>query len=312
MPRIPDVTVPDQSGRLALVTGASGGVGLELAVRLAQAGAELLLPVRDPGRGERAAARIRGAAPAARVDVRELDLAAQASVHALADELLAEGRPLHLLVANAGVMTPPERRETADGFELQLATNHLGHATLVARLLPLLREGRARVVTQSSIAAASGSVHWEDLQWSSSYDAEQAYRSSKIAGSLWGLELGRRSVEHGWGITSVLAHPGISATSLLASRPELGREGDGWQVRLIRRMAASPIPLAQPAAAGALPALLAATDPAVRAGSMVGPGGPLHLAGAPGDQRLFKPLRAEEDGARTWEVTRALTGVEPE
>ncbi len=249
MPRTPvDIDVPDLSGKLALITGASDGLGFELARRLAGAAAEVLMPVRNPAKGAAAADRVRAEHPRGAVHVRALDLASQASVRRLADELLAEGRPIDILISNAGVMTPPERRETEDGFELQLATNHLGHFALVGRLLPLLRAGRARVTTQSSVAARSGGVHWDDLQWERGYDAGKAYASSKIAVSLFGLHLDRLSRERGWGITSNVAHPGISATNLLASQPAMGRADDTRAVRLIRWLASSRLPFAHTAA----------------------------------------------------------------
>ncbi|MHA6765009.1 SDR family NAD(P)-dependent oxidoreductase [Streptacidiphilus sp. PAMC 29251] len=139
-----DVSVPDLAGKLAVVTGASGGIGLGLAERLAKAGADLVLPVRNPARGEAALARIRLAAPDAMVTLRELDLASLDSVEALADKLTAEGRPINILVNNAGLMWPPTRHLTADGLELQFGTNHIGHLALTARILPLLQAGRAR------------------------------------------------------------------------------------------------------------------------------------------------------------------------
>lgn len=193
-----DVELPDLTGRLAVVTGASDGIGLAIAERLAAAGAEVVMPVRDAAKGAAATRRITSAAPGARVSTRPVDLASLRSVHELADGLLAEGRPLHLLINNAGVMTPPERRATADGFELQLGTNHLAHVALVARLMPLLQAGSARVVTQSSVGASTYAVHWDDLQWERSYSALQAYSSSKIALSLFALELARHSRTGGW------------------------------------------------------------------------------------------------------------------
>lgn len=149
-----DLTLPDLSARRAVVTGASDGIGLHVAARLAGAGAEVVMPVRNARKGEAAAARIRAQHPAARVVLHDLDLSSLRSVAAFGEKLLADGGPVHLLVNNAGVMTPPERQTTADGFELQLGTNHLGHVALVAHLLPLLRAGHARVVSQTSIAAA--------------------------------------------------------------------------------------------------------------------------------------------------------------
>ena len=225
MPRtLPDITVPDLTGKLALVTGASDGLGLALAERLARAGADVLLPVRNQAKGAAAADRIRAAAPAATIAVRTLDLSSLASVAALADELIADGRPIDILINNAGIMTPPSRRQSEDGFELQLATNHLGHFALTAQILPLLRAGQARVTTQASVAANQHGVCWDDLQWEKSYNKNKAYSSSKIAVALFGMQLDRLSRTHDWGITSNVAHPGVSATNLLASHPEMGRD----------------------------------------------------------------------------------------
>ncbi|QFU91868.1 SDR family oxidoreductase [Amycolatopsis sp. YIM 10] len=156
----PDIPVPDLTGKLAVVTGASDGVGLALAARLAGAGAEVVMPVRNPRKGEAALAKIRREHPGAEVSLRDLDLSSLASVAALADRLTEEGRPIHLLVNNAGVMTPPERQTTKDGFELQFGTNHLGHFALVGRLLPLLRAGRARITSQISVAAGRHAINW--------------------------------------------------------------------------------------------------------------------------------------------------------
>jgi NAD(P)-dependent dehydrogenase (short-subunit alcohol dehydrogenase family) len=243
------------------------------------------------------------------VQVRDLDLASLASVRRLADELLAEGRPIDLLINNAGVMTPPERRTTEDGFELQFATNHLGHFALTGRLLPLLRAARGRVTTQSSVAARRGGIRWDDPHWERSYDAHKAYASSKIANGLFGLELDRLSRARGWGITSNLAHPGITATNLLASHPELGRADDTRAVRLIRRIAASPLPLAQLPPQGALPALYAATSPQAEGGRLYGPKGFQHMAGAPAEQKPYTPFAGTQDAERLWLLSEQLTGV---
>ena len=219
----PDITVPGLSGRLAVVTGASDGVGVVLATRLAAAGAEVIMPVRNPRKGEAAIAKIKQRYPEAAVSLRRLDLSSLESVAALGATLVGENRPIDILINNAGVMTPPERQATADGFELQWGTNHLGHVALVGHLLPLLRAGNARVTSQVSVAAARGAINWDDLNWDRSYDGMAAYRQSKIAFGLFGLELQRRSEAGGWGITSNLSHPGLAPTNLLAARPELGR-----------------------------------------------------------------------------------------
>ena len=151
-----DITVPSLAGRRAVLTGGSDGIGLQIAIRLAAAGAQLVLPVRNPAKGEAAVATIRETTPDADVTLERLDLSSLDSIGALAETLRADGRPIHLLINNAGVMTPPDRQTTADGFELQFGTNHLGHVALVAGLLPLLKQGRARVTSQVSVAARSG------------------------------------------------------------------------------------------------------------------------------------------------------------
>ncbi|MFF9045991.1 SDR family oxidoreductase [Streptomyces parvulus] len=303
-----DIAVPDLTGRRAVVTGASDGIGLGIATRLAAAGAQVVMPVRDRGKGEAAAARIHARVPGADVSLRTLDLSSLASVAELGRALLNEGRPVHLLVNNAGVMTPPARRTTADGFELQFGTNHLGHFALVGHLLPLLRAGRARVTSQISVAANRNAINWDDLAWERSYDGMRAYSQSKIALGLFGLELDRRSRAAGWGITSNLAHPGVAPTSLLAARPEVGRAKDTTGVRLIRALSARGIVVGTVHTAQ-LPALLAATSPEATGGGFYGPSGPGHLGGPPAEQRLYGRLRDAEEARRVWDVSGELVGA---
>ena len=226
----------------------------------------------------------------------------------MSDTLRTEGKPIHILIDNAGVMTPPDRQTTADGFELQFGTNHLGHFALVGQLLPLLRDGQARVTSQVSVAARSGDINWVDINWKQSYNGGKAYSQSKIAFGLFGLELDRLSKAHGWGITSNLSHPGVAPTNLLAARPEIGRSGDTLGVRIIRVLSARGILLGTVATAG-LPALLAATDPCAKSGVLYGPSGPGHLGGSPAEQKLYPPLRSAEDAKRIWTVSEELTGT---
>ncbi|MFJ9053065.1 SDR family oxidoreductase [Streptomyces bacillaris] len=304
----PDITLPDLSGRRAVVTGASDGIGLGIAARLAAAGAEVVLPVRNPAKGENALAAIRRQAPGAEVSLRPLDLSSLDSVAALGDSLAGEGLPIHLLVNNAGVMTPPDRQTTADGFELQFGTNHLGHFALVGRLLPLLRAGQARVTSQISVSADRNAINWDDLNWERSYDGMSAYSQSKIAFGLFGLELDRRSRAEGWGITSNLSHPGIAPTSLLAARPELGRAKDTVGVRLIRFLSARGIVVGTVESAK-LPALYAAVSPDSRGGALYGPKGPGHMGGPPAEQKPYSRLTSTEEARRVWEVSEELTSV---
>jgi NAD(P)-dependent dehydrogenase (short-subunit alcohol dehydrogenase family) len=302
-----DIPVPDQTGRLAVVTGASDGIGFHIAARLARAGAEVVVPVRDRAKGEAAARRIRQEVPAARVDVRDLDLSSPASVADFADGLAADHGRIDVLVANAGIMTPPTRQVTSEGVELQLATNHLGHAALILRLLPQLRAAGATVTTQVSVAARSGAVAWDDISWADRYDAMGAYRSSKIAGGLFAVELQRRSEAEGWGIRSTLAHPGVTPTNLLAAHPEMGRPRATPQIRLIRLL--SRLGVAGTPTSAALPAVLAATSPDARGGHLYGPSRFGHISGPPAEQELFASLRRAEDARRLWALTERLTGL---
>jgi NAD(P)-dependent dehydrogenase (short-subunit alcohol dehydrogenase family) len=303
-----DITVPDLTGTRAVVTGGSDGIGLGIAARLAGAGADVVLPVRNQAKGDAALAAIRDEHPSARVSLRKLDLSSLDSVAALAEVLRREGDPIGIFIGNAGVMTPPSRQETVDGFELQFGSNHLGHAALVGSLLPLLRDGQARVTLQISVAASRGSINWDDLNWDRAYDGMRAYRQSKIAFGLFGLELQRRSASLGWGITANLAHPGVAPTSLLAARPEVARERDTTNVKIIRALSARGILLGTARSAG-LPAVLAAASPTAGGARLYGPKGPGHLGGPPAEQKMYRPLTNLADAERIWHLSQELTGV---
>ena len=308
MPKAIDIPVPNLAGGLALVTGASDGIGFHIAARLARAGAEVIMPVRNQAKGEAAAQRIRERIPNAKLDIRTLDLASLESVAGLTGEMLREGRPVNIQINNAGIMTPPNRQLTEEGFELQLATNHLGHFALTARLLPLLRAGGARVTTQVSVAANRNAVRWDDINWAQGYNPMKAYSSSKIAVGLFAMELHRRSATEGWGIRSNLSHPGVAATNLLSAQPQMGRPKDTPQVKLIRALSRRGI-LAGTAESAALPAVYAATSPDAKGGHFYGPGGFQHLRGAPTEQALYSRLRSPEDGHTLWELSERLVGV---
>lgn len=303
-----DIPVPDLSGKRAVVTGASDGMGLGMAAWLAAAGAEVVMPVRNLPKGEAALAKIRQQAPGGEVSLRSLDLSSLASVEAFGKTLIEEGRPVHLLINNAGVMTPPNRQTTADGFELQFGTNHLGHFALVAHLLPLLRAGQARVTSQVSIAANQSAINWGDLQWERSYHGQRAYSQSKIAFGLFGLELNRRSEAGDWGITSNISHPGVAPTNLLSARPEMGRDKDTLGVRVIRFLSARGI-IAGTVETAKFPALYAATSPDAKPGWFYGPSGPLHLGGLPAEQKLYSRLTSTQEATRVWQTSEQLTGL---
>jgi NAD(P)-dependent dehydrogenase (short-subunit alcohol dehydrogenase family) len=303
-----DVSVPDLTGRLAVVTGGSDGIGLGLADRLARAGAEVILPVRDAAKGAAAVERIRAVAPRAVVSTRTLDLASLESVAALAGTLRAEGRPIHLLVNNAAVMTPPTRQTTVDGLELQFATNYLGHFALVAGIMPLLRAGRARVTTQASFGARSGVIDWADLQ-GVRYRPWKAYNQSKLAIMLFAGELDRRSRAAGWGLVSTIAHPGLTSTNLQSAGPNLGPARPTPLAPIFRGLARAGWPV-QTVDNGLLPALYAATSPDARGGQFYGPRGLGHLTGAPTEQKIYRSARDEATAVRLWDVSTRLAHVE--
>ncbi|WP_345801226.1 SDR family oxidoreductase [Microbacterium sp. AZCO] len=307
-PRAPrwSIRLPDLRGQRAVVTGASDGVGVEIARALAIAGADVVLPVRNRAKGERAVASILADAPHAHLTLVDLDLADLASVAKGAEALFAAGRPIRILVLNAGMIAlgDPVRHTSADGFELHFQTNHLGHFALVARILPLLRAGAARVTVQSSLAARSAQLRWDDLQLERHYSVFAAYGASKLALSLFALELGRRSAASGWGITTNLSHPGIAITNIA---PASLREGRTLGARLGRRIMDAGVG-GTPAEAS-LPALFASASREAVAGAFYGPGGFLHLQGPPRRESLYRRFEDRQAAARVWSVSRELTGV---
>lgn len=300
--------IPTLRGARAVITGASDGIGMGIAARLAAAGAEVVMPARNRAKGDAAIARIRQIAPNALVSLRDLDLSSLDSVAALAATLHDEGTPISILINNAGVMTPPDRTTTADGFELQFGANHLGHFALVGQLLPLLVAGEARVVSQISIAADSGGINWNDLQWERSYNGMRAYSQSKIAFGMFALEFQRRSDSEEWGISSLLSHPGIAPTNLLAAQPELGRATQTSGRRIIDALSRRGLIVGTAESAG-LPAVYAATAADAVGGEFYGPSGIGHLGGPPAPQRLYSRLRDDASARRIWDVSEKLTGV---
>jgi NAD(P)-dependent dehydrogenase (short-subunit alcohol dehydrogenase family) len=287
--------IGDQGGKLAVVTGANSGIGFETARALALAGAEVILACRDAARGEAAADQIRADAPAARVEVAQLDLGRLTSVRAFAAALRARHARLDLLINNAGVMIPPLGR-TEDGFELQIGINHLGHFALTGLLLELVLAASAgRVVVVASLAHRYGTIDLDDLSWERRrYRPWRAYAQSKLANLLHMYELQRRLEAAGAGTLTAAAHPGWTATNL--------QQNSG----VIQRV--NPL-LAQTAEQGAWPTLFAATDPKVRGGDYFGPAGLFELKGPPRRVAASKRARDPELGQRLWARSEALTGV---
>jgi len=301
--------IPSQQGRLAVITGATGGLGYETALALAGAGARVVLTGRNPAKGATALQRIRAVHADADILYDTLDLASLASIQDFAERFKRKHDALDVLVNNGGVMAPPTRQATADGFELQFGTNYLSHFALTAQLLPLLMQGRrARVVNLSSMAHRFGaSIHFDDLNWAHGYRAFAAYGQSKLAMLMFTFELQRRSDEHGWGLLSLAAHPGLAATALLQNGQRLGGNSKaGWIETFSSWM---PSVLAQSASEGALPTLFAATSPdAVKAG-YYGPTGFMELKGGVGEATVASRARDRAVAARLWAVSERLTGV---
>jgi NAD(P)-dependent dehydrogenase (short-subunit alcohol dehydrogenase family) len=293
--------IPDQSGRVALVTGANSGLGLITARELARAGAQVVMTARDMDKGAAALNDVNSTASGPQAELAELDLASLDSVRSFAEEFKRSRDGLDLLINNAGVMAPP-RRTTSDGFELQLGTNHLGHFALTGLLLGTMegREG-ARVVTVTSTAHRMGKINFDDLQSEGRYSRWRAYGQSKLSNLLFAFELDRRLRAAGSTVSSLAAHPGYSATNLQsAAPPAIDRAV----------MAVSNRLLAQDAEIGALPQLYAATQPGLEGGTFVGPDGRGEQRGHPQpNARATSAARDEETARRLWEVSEELTGV---
>jgi NAD(P)-dependent dehydrogenase (short-subunit alcohol dehydrogenase family) len=293
--------IPDQSGRIAVVTGSNSGLGTVTARELARAGATVIIACRNTDKGDQAASSIRATVPAAELEVVALDLADLSSVRDFAQQIGAERERLDLLVNNAGVMAPP-RRLTADGFESQLGTNHLGHFALTGLLMPsLLAAQQPRVVTLSSGVHRMGSIRFDDLQWERGYNNWRAYSQSKLANLMFCFELARRAAEAGTDLTSVASHPGYAATNLQFAGPAKFYERAFMVVgnKLI----------AQSADMGALPSLYAATFPDLPSGSFVGPDGLMEGRGHPHVVTGASKAYDREAWAKLWEVSEQLTGV---
>jgi NAD(P)-dependent dehydrogenase (short-subunit alcohol dehydrogenase family) len=294
--------IPSQQGRLAIVTGANSGIGYQTAKYLARAGATVILACRHRERGETARALIVAGQPAAKVEMRVLDVADLDSVRRFAAEFLSEDRPLDLLINNAGVMAIPERHTTPQGFEMQFGTNHLGHFALTGLLLPaLLRRPESRVVTVASIAHKGGRLNFDDLNAERSYDPRGAYQQSKLANLVFGLEFDRRLRAHARKTASVIAHPGVAVTNIVSNGMGTGLKG-----RIVNAL----LPfVAQSDDRGSWPLVYAATSPDAHGGGYYGPDGIAEIKGAPTEVKPKPHALDPATGKRLWEVSEELTGV---
>lgn len=299
-------TVPSQAGKLIVVTGANSGTGKEAALRLAGAGARVILAVRTPAKGDQAKSEILARFAQAELEVRQVDLADLTSVAAFADGLIADGRPVNVLVNNAGVMAPPTRMVTADGFELQFGTNYLGPFALTLRLLPLVLAAPApRVVMMCSKAAEFGQIRFDDLQWERlRYRKMGCYSQSKLADLMLSQHLAAVADERGWNLLSTAAHPGYTKTNLLNAGPSLGRKRPSpFGFESMGRWFGQSVDI------GTEPLLCAATSPDAVNGGYYGPSGFMELLGS---ATIVRPTRKALDAsaaARLWAEAERLTKV---
>jgi NAD(P)-dependent dehydrogenase (short-subunit alcohol dehydrogenase family) len=295
--------VPDQAGRTAVVTGSSGGLGMETARVLAARGSDVVLACRDLAKAQRAAGLIRAEGGRGSVRIVRLDLASLASVREAADEIRATCSRLDLLINNAAVMQAPQQR-TVDGFELTFGTNHLGHFALTGQVLgTLLETPGSRIVTVSSVGHREGEMRFDDLQFTRGYKGSRAYWQSKLANLLFTYELSARLQAAGAETIALAAHPGVVATELYRTSPWFERavvsNGMRWlNFRLVHSVER-----------GALPTLRAATDPGAKAGQYYGPGGRRGYIGFPVLEEPSPRARSEADRRRLWEISEQLTEV---
>lgn len=298
--------IPDQTGKLAVITGATGGLGYETALALAGAGASVVLTGRNATKGTDALAGIRAVHPKADITFEMLDLASLSAVREFAENFAQRHDRLDILVNNAGVMAPPKRQLTADGFELQFGTNYLAHFALTAHLLPLLQAGQARVVSLSSIAARRGSIAFDDLQAKRGYRPFTSYSQSKLAMLMFALELQRRSDAGGWGLRSIAAHPGVASTALIANGPAQ----DGGVVAALTAFSRPVLNLfGQSPADGALPQIFAATAPGAVAGGYYGSTGFMEMKGPVGIANTPRQALDRDVARQLWTVSEDLLKI---
>ena len=304
--------IPSQAGRRILITGANSGIGYHAAFTLARKGARVILACRDRGKGEAALRKLDREAPGTVTELAILDLASLASVREFAARQLDKRLPLDILINNAGVMAPPKRRETADGFELQFGTNVLGHFALTGLLLPALRQVESesasapRIVTIASIAHKRGQMDFDDPQSRRSYSPMGAYQQSKLANLMLALEMDRRFRAAGSKILSVAAHPGVANTNLFQTGERSTVEV--WTRRVLGHVIGA---LLNTEAEGAIPTLYAATAGEVKGGGYYGPQGFQEMCGEKiGPAKISTQAGDAAAAARLWGICEELTGVD--
>ena len=299
----PGAKLPDLSGKTIIITGANSGIGYYAALELAKAGADVVMACRSAQKGAAAVAKINAEAPG-RARFLPLDLADFTSVRNFAAAFKEGAGKLDILINNAGVMAPPQRQVTAQGYELQFGVNFLGHFLLTALLLTTLMNAPApRVVQISSIAHRQGKIAFDDLQYERRYVPWAAYQQSKLAMLVFAEELQRRSDAGGWGLLSLAAHPGIAATELVTNGP-------GNKSLMAIGMNLAKLFVVQPGDAGAWPTILAAVDAAAKPGAYYGPAGFGEFRGPPGLARIMPAALDKATGKKLWDMAEALTGAD--
>jgi NAD(P)-dependent dehydrogenase (short-subunit alcohol dehydrogenase family) len=294
--------IPDQTGKVVIVTGATSGLGLCCAQTLAARGAGVIMAVRDVAKGSAVVNEIRAGHPGAALRVEHLDLGSLASIAAFASRMSDTTPRIDVLLNNAGLGMQPQRTLTVDGFEQQFGTNHLGHFALTAQLVPaLLRADKPRVVTVSSIAHRRGAIHWDDPNLAAHYTGRTAYNQSKLANLMFALELAARAAAQSSRLESLAAHPGLALTGFLAATrmPRYKQQVGILASKLI----------GQSAEAGSWPLLYAAAMPDAHNGDYWAPDGLLEISGAPARGKSWPRALVAEDRARLWSVSETLTGV---
>jgi len=288
--------MPDQKGKVIIVTGANSGVGLQATIALCKKNATVTMAVRDLTKGSKALAEVVGAVPGANVSLAVLDLADLDSVKAFAEQFVKNNTRLDVLMNNAGVMYPAKREVTKQGFELQIGTNHLGHFALTAQLMPLIkRTPHARIVSQASLAHMTGDIRLNDINWQRGYNRIQAYAQSKLANLLFIYELDRRLKARNIDAKAIAAHPGVSRTNLMRT--------SGFMIELF-----TPL-MAQSAEMGALPILRAATDESLKGGEYIGPTGLMGMRGYPEIVKSNKKSYDVQLAKELWVLSEKMTGV---
>jgi len=289
--------IPSQRGKLALVTGTSG-LGFEASLELARAGAKVVVAGRNASKGAEALKAISTKVPGANILFELADLASLQSVRDFAGRLRERGEAINILINNAGVMSPPRRETTAEGYELQFGVNYLAHFVLTLELLPLLRAAKeARVVNVTSLAQHYAKLNLDDLQSERGYRPGRAYCQSKLLQAMFTAELQRRSEQGRWGISSLAAHPGFASTNLFQNAGAIGK--------FINTRVIVPL-IGQSAAGGARPILFAATAPEAQAGHLYGPKGLMEMRGLPGECNFAKAVHDEAVRSALWNTSQAL------